>query len=336
VTASANGRGVDRYLLDRGFSQETIARAGWRVEPLGSRYGRYGLPAEASAAHVLLIPYPHENGRVAFERIRFVHDVDLERFGVGKYRQPARVPPRLYDPFGALTAEGPIDAAALIEGEANTVAFHELSLELPVVGLPGQRTLSHELAHALGHIPVVFVWIDREDPGADRNAARIASRLLDAGVIEVRFLPVSDDANDVLRLFGLERARQRVAELIDQAAPIAADATGTDVGWPGQIGVEALHGLAGEVVATILPQLEADPAALLVQFLVAFGSAVGRGPGFKAESDHHSVNEYALIVGKTSKARKGTSWGHIDRLMQAVDEPWSRGRIQSGLSSGEG
>jgi hypothetical protein len=47
--------------------------------------------------------------------------------------------------------------------------------------------------------------------------------------------------------------------------------------WP-VLGAAAYHGLAGEVVATLLPQTEADPVALLLQYLVYFGNAVGRGP----------------------------------------------------------
>jgi hypothetical protein len=36
----------------------------------------------------------------------------------------------------------------------------------------------------------------------------------------------------------------------------------------------AYYGLAGEVVDTIAPHSEADPVAILLQFLVAFGNAV--------------------------------------------------------------
>ena len=87
---------------------------------------------------------------------------------------------------------------------------------------------------------------------------------------------------------------------------------------------------------TIEPHSESDPAALLMQFLVAFGSAVGPGPGFRAEADHHSVNLYAVLVGETAKGRKGSSWGHVRTLMQQVDGTWAEERVQSGVSSGEG
>ena len=92
--------------------------------------------------------------------------------------------------------------------------------------------------------------------------------------------------------------------------------------WPDPLEEEAYYGLAGEVVRTIEPHSEADPAALLVQFLVAFGNAVGRGPHFQVEADKHATNIFALVVGETSKARKGTSLGHILRLFNLADPEW--------------
>ena len=70
--------------------------------------------------------------------------------------------------------------------------------------------------------------------------------------------------------------------------------------------------------------------------LVAFGNAIGRAAHFTVEGDRHHGNEFAVLVGKTSKARKGTSWGRIDRLMQQAEEQWAAERVQTGLSSGEG
>jgi hypothetical protein len=43
-----------------------------------------------------------------------------------------------------------------------------------------------------------------------------------------------------------------------------------------------------------------------------------------------------VLVGRTSKARKGTSWGRIRGLFEQAASDWERGRIVSGLSSGEG
>jgi hypothetical protein len=45
--------------------------------------------------------------------------------------------------------------------------------------------------------------------------------------------------------------------------------------WPAPLTDDAFHGVAGEIVRAIEPHSEADPAALLIQFLVAFGNLVG-------------------------------------------------------------
>jgi hypothetical protein len=91
--------------------------------------------------------------------------------------------------------------------------------------------------------------------------------------------------------------------------------------------------LAGEFVRLIEPHTEADPAALLVQTLVAFGAYVARGPHYKVEGDEHHCNLFAVVVGESSKARKGTSWGRVRSLFEQLPS-WKP--YVSGLASGEG
>jgi hypothetical protein len=52
----------------------------------------------------------------------------------------------------------------------------------------------------------------------------------------------------------------------------------------------AFYGLTGQIVRLIEPHSEADPMALLIQFLVAFGNCVGRSAHFKVEADYHYSN----------------------------------------------
>ncbi len=103
--------------------------------------------------------------------------------------------------------------------------------------------------------------------------------------------------------------------------------------WPAAMDSAAMHGIAGEFVRMIEPNTEADPAAILVQFLVAFGALVGRGPHYRVERTEHHANLYAVMVGPTSKARKGTSWDHVADIFGRIAE-WKL--PVSGLSSGEG
>jgi hypothetical protein len=122
--------------------------------------------------------------------------------------------------------------------------------------------------------------------------------------------------------------REHVAETI---SPEAAD----PAGWP-VLGDAALTGLPGEIVRAIGPTTEAHPAALLGQLLVAFGSMIGRTAHFQVEDDWHYLNEYLVLVGDSSKARKGVSWGRILKVVEGADPEWAEGRIIGGLSSGEG
>jgi hypothetical protein len=85
-----------------------------------------------------------------------------------------------------------------------------------------------------------------------------------------------------------------------------------------------------------LPHTEADPAALLFQLLAAFGNIIGHDQFIMADGTRHYLNLYGVLVGQSSKGRKGTSWNHIANLMERVDPEWRRECITYGLSSGEG
>ena len=85
----------------------------------------------------------------------------------------------------------------------------------------------------------------------------------------------------------------------------------------------------------IEPHTEADRAALLLQFLIGWGSVIGRGAYYLAEGDRHHTNDYGVIVGTTSKGRKGTSWGRICSVFGTIDGNWVENRLLLGLGSGE-
>jgi hypothetical protein len=74
----------------------------------------------------------------------------------------------------------------------------------------------------------------------------------------------------------------------------------------------------------------------LLSLLVVFGNAVGRGPHFPIEGDHHHANQFAVMVGDSSRGRKGTSLGRTLSLFQQTDADWLRDCHTTGLSSGEG
>ena len=106
--------------------------------------------------------------------------------------------------------------------------------------------------------------------------------------------------------------------------------------WPAPLDDEAFIGLAGKFVRAIEPATEADTAALLVQFLVGVGNAAGRTAHAVVEGDRHFCNEFAVLVGRSAKGRKGTSLGRVKSALAGGDPKWASDRIMSGLSSGEG
>lgn len=124
---------------------------------------------------------------------------------------------------------------------------------------------------------------------------------------------------------------ERVENAVNHAAESPERAS-----WPEPLADAAYHGLTGDVVRTIEPHSEADPVALGIQFVVYAGACIGRGPYYQVEGDRHSGNLYAVLVGETSKARKGTSQGRVRQLFTMLDDPFADRCIQSGLSSGEG
>ncbi len=161
---------------------------------------------------------------------------------------------------------------------------------------------------------------------------------------DARLMSIDQGTDYLDRIIGDARSRQRNADDFgagkDQSGPKKSAAPEPDgEPWPDALAPEALHGIAGEFVRMIEPDTEADTSAILVQFLVAFGALVGRGPHYRVEGDQHHCNLFALLVGGTAKGRKGTSWGRVRAPFEAVtsDDPLAAWKpYVSGLSSGEG
>jgi hypothetical protein len=134
-----------------------------------------------------------------------------------------------------------------------------------------------------------------------------------------------------------------VISLFDPPSPASDPATGqpagitlaAPAGWPQPPDEAAYHGLPGQVVQKIAPNTEADPIAILTQLLVGCGTLIGRGAWFQVEATRHHPNQFLPLIGDTARARKGSSFDHVARLLTEVD-PAFPSRLTTGLSSGEG
>lgn len=127
-----------------------------------------------------------------------------------------------------------------------------------------------------------------------------------------------------------------VAPLTDQDIDFGTSALVAPAdGWPAPLNDPAFEGIIGDIVTAIAPHTEADPAAMLLQALVVFGNVIGSRPHCLADGGRHGMNLNAVLVGTTSKGRKGTSLSQVRRPFESAD-PTISDRIESGLSSGEG
>jgi hypothetical protein len=106
--------------------------------------------------------------------------------------------------------------------------------------------------------------------------------------------------------------------------------------WPNSLEPEALVGLPGTFVKTLSPHSEADPAALLWHFLIASGCLIGSDAGFQVGGDFHPPRLYGLVVGNTSKSRKGSAASRVRQVFELAYPGWWPDHVREGLSSGEG
>jgi hypothetical protein len=126
-------------------------------------------------------------------------------------------------------------------------------------------------------------------------------------------------------------------ESTSQAKPNGSGATTeSEATWPAPLGQAAYHGIAGAFLKLVTPNTEADPAALLFQFLTYVGNVFGETAWVTIERTKHYANLFIVLVGATAKARKGTAEGWVRDLLRMAAPAWDRGCVTSGLSTGEG
>ena len=194
----------------------------------------------------------------------------------------------------------------------------------------------------------VLLWADNDDSGR-AHMAKIAQRLglNNPPMVSWRGAEWHDDAadypgtNEELRVMlnwyvkQAEQTDQIEIEPGDDKAPDK-PADGDDHPFP-VLDPAALHGLAGEYTELADPYTEADKVAVLATLLSSFGNVCGRGIYKMVDGMvRHYMCIWTVLVGLTSKSRKGTS-ANIGRRPIAMLEPeWVRTCLCRGIGSGEG
>jgi hypothetical protein len=74
---------------------------------------------------------------------------------------------------------------------------------------------------------------------------------------------------------------------------------------------------------------------MLMALLVGVGAMIGRRAYCVIEDTRHHCALFALIVGRTSRGRKGTAWDRAKRMLSLVDDDFMRANVLGGMASGE-
>jgi Domain of unknown function (DUF3854) len=345
-----------------GLTDTTIAAAGIRELMSVEFTARLGPRLAAEIVSAYVIPYPGADG---FERIKLFPPVSTGN-GTMRYHQAPGTAPRLYiPPLARAALADPTVPLHITEGEKKSLAADQAGLVC--IGLGGLWNWLHDgqPIKDLGRIdwyrrPVILtpdsevwtrpelrqpvyalgkdlqergavVFIEKLPAGPDGGKVGLDDFLLTSTVAELDALPklpLNDPFFSKTEMWWTTwRARKAGTAQSSERGESAEPAE-----WP-VLAPEALYGPVGHIVETIAPHSEADHVAILLHTLVAAGNLLGPGPHARVEQDAHPGRLNAILVGKSSKGRKGLSWSMPRAMLRAVDPTWT---IASGLSSGEG
>lgn len=145
------------------------------------------------------------------------------------------------------------------------------------------------------------------------------------------FMQLRLDDNDLSKILDEETSSDIIQEVSSQEEPVEKYSEP----WP-EMNEYAFHGLVGSIVKTITPYTEADPIAVLISILTAFGNCLGATSYFQIEHKKHYLRLFSVLVGRSAIGRKGTSWATPKFMFEQIEPEWVLDRIVGGLASGEG
>lgn len=245
------------------------------------------------------------------------------------------------------------DNLALVEGTSDALTLW--SHDYAALGIPGASMYQKLCLEYIEGFLSVYVHHDGDKAG-EEFVANVAMHLRAIGfegeIHAVRFTVCKDVSELHCMLNGDTQAFARTYEVSRKQAvdlmPYAeiqpeADAYSDSLEWPDEdkapwptLHDAALYGLAGDIVRSIAPHTEADPAALLFTLLAAAGSMIGLGPHLRTGAAEQPARLNVVVVGNSSKARKGQSFSEIMAILREAEPETMNTILVSGLASGEG
>jgi hypothetical protein len=282
-----------------------------------------------SAQQVMRLPGPFVNPKPGrgYARVLLVEAHGDRRYKIDLFPLAPEAP--VYDPV-------PLDQLA-VKIESGSMGDHSRRLVEELELFPGNLGRRESIFAAARDLH------GREWPLADALAVLIAT----GEKLGLEAFDLEDLDRQIRRAFATPATPGKAAAEsfeIDfgASAPVAADEELEAMtlpelpAWPNRPDVALRHGILADVIGELEEQTEADAVALALQFLVGFGSVVGRRPHALVGATRHGTNLFCAVVGETGKARKGTGLDLIRHLLGFADPVWSRECITTNISSGEG
>jgi 5S rRNA maturation endonuclease (ribonuclease M5) len=313
---------------------DVLGSIGLTTRDLFDEPGANGKGAGKLGKPVAVYTYQSAEGETLFEVVRFSPKTFRQRvpdpLAPGGYRWSTHgIKKPLFNLMEVRAAVIAGRSVWIVEGEKDVEALRAAG-EVATCNAGGAGKWNPD--HALELIGANVIVVPDQDEAGRNHARDIVSSLRGLAVsIDVRQPVQGKDAADHLA----------AGYKVDEFKPTSLDEVGeideapVTHAWP-VMRQEGYFGVVGDVVNTIGPHSEADPVALALHLLVMYGNAVGPSPYFLADGAKHHARLYAVIVGKTSRARKGTAEANVRRVMAYADPDWTANCRVSGLTSGEG
>ena len=233
------------------------------------------------------------------------------------------------------------------EGEKDVAALERAGV-VATCNAMGATNFYGEHAEQLRGASLVVIVADRDARGYE-HARKVAAELTFLGIEHkiVAAIAGKDAADHLGRGHGLDEF-ESVVDLdaygpppVDARSDVQTPPEGFELWTPGQSAPrpqpapEMFHGPLGAFALEAAEHTEADPVAIFAQVLTMFGVAANRSAYLQAGNSKHPAALFSLIVGATSKGKKGTALAVAESLMRRIAPEIIEARRFSGFGSGE-